>query len=108
MIPGYEPLLKRAFSNLLNNAIAAVKPLKTISKNISIFIYEDNNDINVLIKNPIVVEEDFPSIQFSTGIGLKSARYIIEEEHCGKITVNKNVEQKVYIVKVSFPKSVRK
>ena len=52
--------------------------------------------------------EDFKAIQFSTGIGLKSARYIIEEEHCGTMTVNQNVEQKVYIVKVSFPKSVRK
>lgn len=108
LIPGYEPLLKRAFSNLLNNAIAAVKPLKIISKNISIFIFEDNNDINVLIKNPIVVGEDFPSIQFSTGIGLKSARYIIEKEHCGKMIVNKNIEQKVYSVKVSFPISDRK
>ena len=52
--------------------------------------------------------EDFKSIQFSTGIGLKSARYIIEEEHRGTMTVNQNVEQKVYIVKVSFPKSAKK
>lgn len=108
LIPGYEPLLKRAFYNLLTNAITAVKHLKTISKTISIFVFEDNNDINVLIKNPIVVGEDFPSIQFSTGIGLKSACYIIEKEHCGKITVDKNFEQKVYSVKVSLPKSVGK
>ena len=108
LISGYEPLLKRAFSNLLTNAIAAVKPLKTISKNISIFIFEDNNDVNVLIKNPMDVDKDSSSIQLSTGIGLKSARYIIEEEHCGTMTVNQNAEQKVYIVKVSFPKSARK
>lgn len=103
LISGYESLLKQAFSNLLNNAAAAVRLLKITSKNISIFVFQDTNDVNVVIKNPMDGSEVLSSTQFSTGIGLKSVRYIIEKDHCGKMTVDPNDKQKVYIVKVSFP-----
>jgi len=99
LVEGIEPLLKRAFTNLYSNAIFATKALN--GSKISTFIFEEGDYCVISIQNSY--GENMPSAPFSTGIGLKSAEYIIKNEHKGEINTSLNYQQSIFTAKVKLP-----
>jgi tetratricopeptide (TPR) repeat protein len=103
IVDGIEPLLKRAFMELYNNAIFATKALK--GPKIQTFVFEEEDYCVIRIHNPF--KETIPSSPFSTQIGLKSARFIIENEHKGRLKTVGISQQGVFISEVKLPFDVK-
>lgn len=76
-------------SNLIDNAIEAETKLEHIQKEIIIYIYTENNQIGVIIRNRIDSSVLKKNPNYKTeksdhknhGIGLQSVRYYIEKNN---------------------------
>lgn len=104
LLEGVEPLLKRAFMNLYTNAIFAANALERLK--IATFIFEEGDYCVIRIQNPF--KEPMPPAPFSTQIGLKSARFIIENEHHGELKTDGNSQQGVFTSEVRLPFNIHK
>ena len=99
LIDGDEILLIRALMDLYHNAIFATKAAGAAI--ITTFLFEEEGYCVIRIQNPIVAP--MPESPFSTKVGLRSASYIIETEHQGKLTSGPFHDGSIYMTEIRLP-----